>query len=93
MTLSGSLAPAKRATSTAMPVNSELMKTMTTRMICQLTPMAALRGVADEVADHRVVDDALQPGDDVLQHRRPRESPDRRADGTFDDRAIEFLGT
>ena len=25
-----------------MPVNSELMKTMTTRKICQLTPMAAL---------------------------------------------------
>ena len=25
-----------------MPVNSDEMKTMTTRMICQLTPMAAL---------------------------------------------------
>ena len=36
----------------AMPVNSELMKTMTTRMICQLTPIAALAVIADEVADH-----------------------------------------
>jgi len=25
-----------------MPVNTELMKTMTTRTICQLTPIAAL---------------------------------------------------
>ena len=32
-------------------------------------------GVADEVSDHRVVDDALQAGDDVLQHRRPRKTP------------------
>ena len=31
----------ERATSTPMPVNSELMKTMTTRKICQLTPIAA----------------------------------------------------
>ena len=75
-----------------MPVNSELMKTMTTRMICQLTPIAALARVADEVADHRVVDDALQAGDDVLQHRRPREAPDGGADGAFDDRAVELLG-
>jgi hypothetical protein len=36
------------------------MKTMTTRMICQLTPNGGVGGVADEVADHRVVDDALQ---------------------------------
>ena len=73
-----------------MPVNTELMKTMTTRMICQLTPMAAFAGVADEMPDHRVVDDALQPGDDVLQHRRPRQPPDGGTDGAFDDRAIEL---
>jgi hypothetical protein len=42
LTLSGWFAPAKRDTSTAIPVNSELMKTMTTMTICQLTPMAAL---------------------------------------------------
>ena len=41
-TLSGSPAPAKRATSTLMPVNSELMKMMTTMMSCHATPMAAL---------------------------------------------------
>ena len=41
LTLSSSPAPAKRATSTLMPVNNEEMKMMTTRMICQLTPMAA----------------------------------------------------
>ena len=69
------------------------MKTMTTRTICQLTPMAAFAGVADEVADHRVIDDALQPGDDVLQHRRPRQPPDRRPDRTLDDRAIEVFAS
>ena len=42
LTFSGSLAPANRATSTPIPLNTELMKTMTTMMICQLTPMAAL---------------------------------------------------
>jgi hypothetical protein len=41
------------------------------------------------MTDHRVIDDALQPGDDVLQHRRPREAPDGGTNGTFDDRAIE----
>ena len=38
-----------------MPVNSELMKTMTTRMICQLTPIAAFPVKTTKVADHRVV--------------------------------------
>jgi hypothetical protein len=48
--------------------------------------------VADEVADHGMVDDALQPGDHVLQHRRPGQTPDSRADGAFDDRPIESSG-
>ena len=39
--MSGSFAPAKRATSTPIPVNRELMKTMTTTQICQATPIAA----------------------------------------------------
>ena len=47
-------------------------------------------GVADEMADHRVVDDALQTGDDVLQHRRPRQSPDGGTDGTLDDGPVEL---
>ncbi len=42
LTLSGSFAPAKRATSTPIPVNSEPMNTITTRKICHDTPMAAL---------------------------------------------------
>jgi hypothetical protein len=41
-TLSDSPAPANRATSTLMPVNSDEMNTITTRKICQLTPIAAL---------------------------------------------------
>ena len=45
--------------------------------------------VAHEMTDHGVVDDALQPGDDVLQHRRPRQPPDSRTNRTFDDRAIK----
>ena len=68
------------------------MNTMTTRKICQLTPMAAFAGVADQVTDECVVDDALQAGHDVLQHRRPRQLPDRGADGTFDERSVERRG-
>jgi hypothetical protein len=41
-TFSSSPAPTKRATSTAIPENSEEMKTMTTRKIWNDTPMAAL---------------------------------------------------
>ena len=41
-TRSVSPAPAKRAISTLMPVKTEEMNTITTRKICQLTPMAAL---------------------------------------------------
>jgi hypothetical protein len=41
-TLSGSLAPANRATSTLMPMKSELMKMITTMMSCHATPIAAL---------------------------------------------------
>ena len=40
-TVSESFCPVKRATSTPMPVNTEEMKTMTTRKICHDTPMAA----------------------------------------------------
>ncbi len=47
-------------------------------------------GVADEVADHRVVDDALQTGDDVLQHRRPGQPPDGWANRTLDNRPVEL---
>ena len=49
-------------------------------------------GVADEMADHRVIDDALQSGNDVLQHRRPRQLPDGLADGTLDNGSVEFFG-
>ena len=48
-------------------------------------------GVADVVADQRVIDDALQAADGVLQHRRPGDLPDGRRDRPFDDRAIECL--
>ena len=41
LTFSGASAPAKRATSTLMPVNSEVMKTITMMMICHATPIAA----------------------------------------------------
>jgi hypothetical protein len=51
--------------------------------------MAALPDVADVVPDHRVVDDALQPADDVLEHGRPGELPDRALDRAFDDRPVE----
>ena len=40
-TFSWSLAPVKRATSTLMPLKMLEMKTMTTRKICQATPMPA----------------------------------------------------
>ena len=40
-TLSASPAPAKRATSTLIPMNNDEMKAMTTMKICHATPMAA----------------------------------------------------
>ena len=49
-------------------------------------------GEADVVADHRVIDDALQPADGVLQHRRPRQLPDGGRDRAFDERTIELAG-
>ena len=54
-------------------------------------PADADRRVADEadvVAHHDVIDDALQPGDDVLQHRRPRELPHGGGNRPFDEGAI-----
>ena len=53
------------------------------------------RGVAhvtDVVPDHGVVDQALQPADDVLEHRRPRQLPDGSTDRSLDDRSIERPG-
>ena len=44
---------------------------------------------ADVVTDHRVIDDALQSADGVLQNRRPRDLPDGGRDRAFDDGAIE----
>src|SRR5207247_10427080 len=46
--------------------------------------------VADVMADHDVVDDPLQAGDDVLEHRRPRELPDGGNDRPFNQRSIIF---
>ena len=39
-----------------------------------------------------MIDDTLQARDEVLHHRRPGQLPDGRADGTFDERAIERGG-
>ena len=39
-------------------------------------------------ADHDVINDALEPADDVRQHGRPREFPDCGAQRPFYDRAI-----
>ena len=58
-------------------------------------PADADRGVAGEpdvVTNHDVIDDALEAADHVLDHRGPRQTPHGARDGTFDDRAIEFLG-
>ena len=52
---------------------------------------AGVGGVAEHVADQRVIDHALQPGDQVLQHRRPGQPPDSRGEGTFDEGTIELL--
>ena len=48
--------------------------------------------VADVVADHRLVDDALQAADDVLHHGRPRQPPDRVTERALDYRPIELPG-
>ena len=52
---------------------------MTTRKICHAHADRGVAGEADEMTDQDVIDDALQPADDVRQHRGPRDLPDRRA--------------
>ena len=47
--------------------------------------------MADVVADHRLVDNALDAAEDVLEHRRPGELPHGAAQRTLDDRAIKRL--
>ena len=42
-------------------------------------------GVAHEVANQHVIDDPLQSTDDVREHRRPRDLPDRGPERPFDD--------
>ena len=84
-TFSSSPAPANRATSTLIPVNSDVMNDDDDD---EDLPRHADRGVAgesDDVADHHVVDDSLEPADDVGQHRRPRDLPNRRGQVSFDD--------
>ena len=68
------------------------MKTITTMKICQLTPMAALPVKPTKWPTITWSMIALQAADDVLQHRRPGELPDGRAERALDDRAVELLG-
>ena len=82
-TLSSSPAPAKRETSTLIPVKSEEMKTITMMKIWYETPMAAFAVKPIEMSDQDVVDDPLQPADDVREHRRPRELPHGRPERTL----------
>ena len=45
-------------------------------------------GEPDEVPDEHVIDDPLQAADDIGEHRRPRDLPDRRLQRPFDDRSV-----
>ena len=45
-------------------------------------------GEADEVSDQRVIDDALETTDHVLQHGRPGDLPDGVRDRTVDQTAV-----
>ncbi len=47
-------------------------------------------GKPDVVADHHVVDDALQTTDRILEDGRPRQLPNRRRDWALDERPIEL---
>ena len=71
-----------------MPVNSDVMKTITTMKICHDDADRGVAGEADEVADQHVVDDALQAADDVGQHGGPGDLPDRGPQRAFDDGAV-----
>ena len=54
-------------------------------------PAHADRGVAgeaDEMTNQRVVDDALQPSNNVGEHRRPRDFPHSRPERPFHDRSV-----
>ena len=50
-----------------------------------------IAGIADEMANHGLIDDSLEAGDDVLQHRRPRQTPDGATNGAFDDGPVKCL--
>ena len=54
-------------------------------------PDGCVAGVAHVVADHRLVDDALQSTQDVLQHSGPGEHPHRLRKRTLDDGTVEGL--
>src|SRR5213593_1964391 len=49
-------------------------------------------GVPHEVTHQGVIDDALQPADEVLQHRGPGDHPHGVGDRALDDGAVEGLG-
>jgi hypothetical protein len=59
-------------------------------------PAHADRGVAGEanvVSDHRMIDDALQPTNGILQDRRPGHFPDRGRKRSLNERTIQFADT
>ena len=78
--------------STPIPVKIEAMKTMTTRKIWKATPMPALPAKPDQVSDQGMIHHALEAADHILKDGRPRQLPDGRADGSFDEGAIEPRG-
>ena len=88
-TLSSSPAPAKRATSTLMPVNSDDDEDDDDDEDLPRDADRRVAGEADEVADHDVVDDALHPADDVRAASSATRASTRRGERALDDRAIE----
>ena len=68
-----------------MPVNNDMMNDDDDDEDLPRDADRGIAGEANEVADHHVIDDALEPADDVGEHRRPRELPHRRGQVSFDD--------
>src|SRR2546430_12804481 len=52
-------------------------------------PDRGVAGVPHEVTHQRVIDDALEPADEVLQHRGPGKHPDGARERPLDDGAVE----
>ena len=91
LTLSGSPAPANRATRMAHAGENGGDEDDDHQENLPAHADGGVTGEADIVPHEGVIDDALETGDDVLQHRRPRQLPHGFGDRALNNLGVEFL--